>query len=223
MGGKAKGGSRSGRRAGNAGPIGRLLDRHYPEAGCALRFHTPLELLVSTVLSAQCTDERVNQVTAALFRKYRTAADYAGADPETLMEEIRPTGFFRNKARHIIAAAARIEALHGGQVPRTMEELVALPGIGRKTANVILGNAFQTPGIVVDTHVGRISRRLGLTRHQDPVKVEFDLMALFPPEKWTTLSHQLIAHGRTLCRAQRPRCGDCFFGPTLCPSRRVTP
>jgi endonuclease-3 len=198
-----------------------LLDRHYPEARCSLDYSTPLELLVATILSAQCTDERVNKVTPALFAKYRSASDYAAADPAEFEQEIRSTGFFRNKAASIRGAAARIAARHGGEVPRTLEELTALPGVGRKTANVILGNAFGVPGIVVDTHVGRVSARLGLTTAADPVKVEFDLMALIPRGRWVRLSHQLIAHGRALCRAQRPLCDACFLDGALCPSRQA--
>jgi endonuclease-3 len=205
--------------SGRTGRILALLDRHYPEARCSLSFSTPLELLVATILSAQCTDERVNQVTPALFAKYRTAAAYAAADPEELQRQIRPTGFFRNKAAAIIGAAAAIAVRHGGEVPRTLEELTALPGVGRKTANVILGNAFGVPGVVVDTHVGRIARRLGWSTADDPVKVEQDLMRLIPRERWVRLSHQLIAHGRAICRAPRPRCAECFLDATLCPSR----
>ena len=196
-----------------------LLDRHYPDARCSLAFTTPLELLVATILSAQCTDERVNRVTPALFAKYRTAADYAAADPEVLQREIRSTGFFRNKAAGIQGAAAAIASRHGGEVPRTLEELVKLPGVGRKTANVVLGNAFGVPGIVVDTHVGRIAGRLRLTSSADPVKIEQDLMRVVPRKRWVRLSHQLIAHGRALCRAPRPRCADCFLDASLCPSR----
>jgi endonuclease-3 len=200
--------------------VGRLLAEHHADADIALNFSNPLELLVATVLSAQCTDIRVNLVTPALFARYRTAADYAGADLETLMEEIRSTGFFRNKAKSIIGAARRIEERHGGKVPASLDELVTLPGIGRKTANVILGNAFDTPGVVVDTHVRRVSRRLGLTKNDDPVKIEFDLMRLFPPRDWTFLSHRLIFHGRRICGARRPRCVDCFFDESLCSARR---
>lgn len=196
-----------------------LLDRHYPDARCSLDFSTPLELLVATILSAQCTDERVNLVTRGLYARYRTAADYAAADPAELEREIRSTGFFRNKAASIIAAAGRIAARHGGEVPRTMEELTALPGVGRKTANVVLGNAFSVPGLVVDTHVGRIAARLGFTGATDPVKIEFDLMPLVPRERWVAFSHQLIAHGRALCRARQPRCGECFLDASLCPGR----
>jgi endonuclease-3 len=203
-----------------AGAVGRLLAEHHGDADIALNFSNPLELLVATVLSAQCTDVRVNMVTPSLFGRYRTAADYANADPDTLMEEIRSTGFFRNKAKSIIGAGRRIEELFGGRVPATMDDLVTLPGIGRKTANVILGNAFETPGLVVDTHVRRVSRRLGLTKNNDPVKIEFDLMKLFPRRDWTLLSHRLIFHGRRICKARRPRCQDCFFDEMLCPARR---
>ena len=196
-----------------------LLDRHYPRARCTLDFGTPLELLVATVLSAQCTDERVNKVTPALFAKYRDAAAYAAADRDVLQQEIRSTGFFRNKTASIIGAARQIVARHGGEVPRTLEELTALPGVGRKTANVVLGNAFGVPGIVVDTHVGRVARRLGLSAASDPVKVEFDLMERIPRKRWVRFSHQLIAHGRAICRAPRPLCGTCFLDASLCPGR----
>jgi endonuclease-3 len=196
-----------------------LLDRHYADARCSLTFSSPLELLVATILSAQCTDERVNAVTPALFAKYRTAAAYAAADPEALQREVRPTGFFRNKAAAIIGAAKAIVSRHGGAVPRTLEELTALPGVGRKTANVVLGNAFGVPGVVVDTHVGRLARRLGFSAATDPEKVEQDLMRLVPRGRWVRLSHQLIAHGRAICRAPLPRCADCFLDATLCPSR----
>ncbi|MDP1603447.1 MAG: endonuclease III, partial [Legionella sp.] len=196
-----------------------LLNRHYPAAGCSLAFSTPLELLVATILSAQCTDERVNKVTPTLFSRYPGAAAYAAAASADIEQEIRSTGFFRNKAANIVAAAARIVARHGGEVPRTIEELTALPGVGRKTANVVLGNAFEIPGIVVDTHVGRIAARLGLTKASDPVKIEFDLMPLIPRERWVRFSHQLIAHGRAICRAPRPLCAVCFLDAALCPSR----
>ena len=202
------------------GKVLALLDLHYPDARCSLHFTTPLELLVATILSAQCTDERVNKVTPALFAKYRSAADYAAATAVDLEGEVRPTGFFRNKAASIIGAAGRIVARHAGAVPRTLEELTALPGVGRKTANVILGNAFGVPGMVVDTHVGRIAARLGLTTASDPVKIEFELMPLIPPERWVRFSHQLIAHGRALCRAPRPLCDACFLDRRLCPSRQ---
>jgi len=176
---------------------------------------------VATILSAQCTDARVNKVTPVLFSRYGSAAAYAAADPAELEGEIRSTGFFRNKTANIIAAAGQIVARHGGVVPRTLAELTALPGVGRKTANVILGNAFGIPGIVVDTHVGRIAVRLGLAVASDPVKIEFELMPLIPRERWTRFSHQLIAHGRALCRAPRPLCAACFLDAALCPSREV--
>ena len=199
-----------------AAEIHRQLDAHYPASRCTLNFKNPLQLLVATILAAQCTDERVNIVSKDLFRKYRTVDDYADADPDALMEDIRSTGFFRNKAGNLKAAAQTMRARHGGKVPRTLDELVALPGVGRKTANVILGNAFNTPGVVVDTHVTRVSQRLGLSRNSDPVKIEFDLMALFPKESWTLVSHQIVEHGRTLCNARKPLCGDCFL-LHLCP------
>ena len=205
--------------AGRVARVLALLERHYPDARCSLDFSTPLELLVATILSAQCTDERVNKVTPALFSAYRDAAAYAAADPAVFEREIRSTGFFRNKAANIIAAAGRIASRHGGAVPRTLEELTALPGVGRKTANVILGNAFGVPGIVVDTHVGRVAGRLGLTEASDPVKAEFELMTVVPRARWVRFSHQLIAHGRALCRAPRPLCADCFFDAALCPGR----
>jgi endonuclease-3 len=186
-----------------------ILESTYPHAKCSLDFTNPLELLVATVLSAQCTDERVNQVTKSLFDKYRSAGDYAGAPLHELEEDIRPTGFFRNKAKSLKSCGISLVDRFRGQVPRTLEELVTLPGIGRKTANVILGAAFDTPGIVVDTHVSRIAQRLGLTRHQDPVKIEFDLMELLPRPRWTGFSHQLIWHGRQMCPARNPKCPQC--------------
>jgi len=186
-----------------------ILAKTYPDAKCSLDFTNPLELLVATVLSAQCTDERVNQVTKSLFNKYRSARDYAGAPLHELEEDIRPTGFFRNKAKSLKSCGISIVDRFRGQVPGALDELVTLPGIGRKTANVILGAAFDTPGIVVDTHVSRIAQRLGLTRHQDPVKIEFDLMEVVPRSRWTQLSHQLIWHGRRLCTARNPKCPEC--------------
>jgi endonuclease-3 len=186
-----------------------ILDRTYPEAKISLDFTNPLELLVATVLSAQCTDERVNQVTKELFKKYRTAADYAQVAQDELEEDIRPTGFFRNKAKSIRNCSALLVEQFGGEVPSDLEELVNLPGIGRKTANVILGAAFDTPGIVVDTHVGRIAQRIGLTKHKDAVKIEFDLMELIPNERWTKFSYQLIQHGRRICMARKPECSEC--------------
>ena len=186
-----------------------ILNNTYPEAKISLDFSNPLELLVATVLSAQCTDERVNKVTKGLFRKYQTAADYGNAPLGELEEDIRPTGFFRNKAKSLKNCGAALVEQHGGKVPDNMEELVRLPGIGRKTANVILGAAFNTPGIVVDTHVGRITQRIGLTRQRDPVKIEFDLMELIPRERWTLFSLQLIQHGRKVCTARKPKCPEC--------------
>lgn len=197
--------------------INRVLAETYPDATCELDFASPLELLVATILSAQCTDKRVNQVTPALFARYPTAADYAGADPGELQDLIRSTGFYRNKATSIQGMARALCESHGGEVPRRMAQLVALPGVGRKTANVVLGNAFDTPGITVDTHVGRLSRRLGWTVQTDPVAVEHDIAGLFPRREWTMLSHRLIFHGRRCCKARRPACGVCPVA-RLCPS-----
>jgi endonuclease III len=200
-----------------ASAVLRGLKRAYPEAHCALDYRSPLELLVATILSAQCTDTRVNMVTPHLFAKYRTAADYARSPKGELEREIRSTGFFNSKAKSIRAAGAAIAAGPGGKVPDTMEELVQLPGVGRKTANVVLGNAFgKDEGFVVDTHVGRLARRLALTRETDPVKVETDLNALVPKGRRTLGAHLLIAHGRTICVARKPRCGDCPV-EGLCP------
>ena len=188
----------------------------YPDAVCALHFQNPLQLLVATILSAQCTDVRVNKVTPALFARYKAAADYATGDIAELEELIKSTGFFRNKAKNIRGCCQALVERYGGQVPRTLEDLVTLPGVGRKTANVILGNAFQTPGITVDTHVGRLSRRLGLTRQTDPVKVEFALMEIIPADEWTLFSHGMILHGRNVCFARKPRCESCALAP-VCP------
>ncbi len=200
--------------------VGRL-ERAYPSATCALHHTSALELLVATILSAQCTDVRVNKVTPALFTKYRSARDYASADPRVLEREIQSTGFFRNKTKSIIGMAQALVEQHGGNVPDTMEALVALPGVGRKTANVILGTWFgKNEGVVVDTHVQRIARLLKLTRHDDPVKIERDLMTLVPRPKWSVFSHMMILHGRTVCIARRPRCEVCVLSD-LCPSSRV--
>jgi len=197
------------------------LKREYPDATCALQHRNAVELVVATILSAQCTDARVNIVTPHLFAKYRTAADYATADPRVLEREIQSTGFFRNKTKSIIGMAQALVERHGGEVPQTMEELTALPGVGRKTANVILGTWFQkNEGVVVDTHVHRLSRLLGLTRQDDPVKIEHDLMAIVPQDDWTWFSHTLIHHGRAVCIARRPRCADCVLN-RLCPSSLV--
>jgi endonuclease-3 len=200
--------------------IHRLLAERYPDARCELDFDGPLELLVATILSAQCTDVRVNQVTPALFARYRTAADYAGADRAELEGLIRPTGFFRAKADSLIRLGDRLVREYGGQVPRRQGQLVTLPGVGRKTANVVLGNAFGVPGISVDTHVGRLARRLGWTKETDPVKVEHDLAAIFPRQDWTMLSHRVIFHGRRVCHSRRPACGACPVA-ALCPSRGI--
>jgi endonuclease-3 len=197
----------------------RQLRRAYPDATCSLDHSSPLELLVATILSAQCTDERVNQVTPELFRAYPTAASYARADLAALEEAVRTTGFYRNKARHIRAAADAVARRHGGQVPRTMEELLELPGVARKTANVVLGTAYGlATGVVVDTHVLRVSRRLGLARGKTPEQVEAELMDLFPRSSWIWLAHALIQHGRRVCVARKPRCGACPLA-ARCPSR----
>jgi endonuclease III len=196
-----------------AASILRLLDQHYPDAHCTLSYRNPLELLVATVLSAQCTDERVNQVTPKLFKKYPDASAYAKAPLEELEADIRSTGFYHNKAKNIQACCKELQQRYGGQVPSALEVLVKLPGIGRKTANVILGNAYHIPGIVVDTHVGRVALRLGLTTFEDPVKVEQDLMVLVPRERWVSFSHQLILHGRTICQARKPQCAICPLNP----------
>jgi endonuclease-3 len=203
-----------------AGRIVRRLAAAYPDAHCALAFRNPLELLVATILSAQCTDSRVNRLTPALFARYPDAVAFAGADRKELERLIKPTGFFRNKARNIVLCCKQLVERHGGQVPATMKELTALTGIGRKTANVILGNAFATPGIPVDTHVGRLSRRLGLSDHTNPVKVERDLMALVPRKHWSLFAHRMIFHGRQVCRARKPRCAVCPLAG-LCPREGV--
>lgn len=196
----------------------RELPLLYPGAHCELIYSNPLELLIATILSAQCTDKRVNMVTPALFSRCRRVEDYAGIGQEELEGLIRSTGFFRNKARNIRACAVRLLELHGGEIPRELEALAALPGVGRKTANVVLGNAFGiNAGMVVDTHIGRLARRFRLTRHADAVKVERDLMKLFPRDSWTDLSHWLIAHGRAVCAARRPACSVCTLAD-FCPS-----
>jgi endonuclease-3 len=196
------------------------LKAEYPDARTELDWKNPLELLVATMLSAQTTDVQVNRVTKSLFAKYRTAEDYAHADPSELEEDIRPTGFYRNKARSLRNMAGALVEEHGGEVPGTMQELVALPGVGRKTANVVLGNAFGVDeGIVVDTHVRRVSGRLGLTKNKDPVKIEQDLMKVVPEEDWTIFSHLLILHGRRTCNARKPDCPNCVLND-ICPSAR---
>ncbi len=190
-----------------------LLDELYPKARCSLDFKDPLQLLVSTILSAQCTDERVNQVTPSLFKNYPDAKAYAEASLEELEEAVRSTGFFRNKAKSIQACCRILHERFGGEVPASLDMLVELPGIGRKTANVILGNSFGIPGIVVDTHVGRVTQRLGLTQHKDPEKIEFDLMAILPRDHWVKFCHQIILHGRQICQARKPRCEICPLRP----------
>jgi len=196
------------------------LKVEYPDARTELDWKNPLELLVATMLSAQTTDVQVNRVSQSLFAKYRTAEDYAHADPTELEEDIRPTGFYRNKARSLRNMAGALVEEHEGEVPGTMQELVALPGVGRKTANVVLGNAFGVDeGIVVDTHVRRVSGRLGLTENKDPVKIEQDLMKVVPEEDWTVFSHLLILHGRRTCKARKPDCPNCILND-ICPSAR---
>ena len=193
------------------------LDRTYPGAHCELHHADPLQLLVATILSAQCTDKRVNLVTKELFKKYRSAADYANAPLTELEQAIKTTGFFRNKAKNIQACCRKLLELYGGKVPQTMEELTHLDGVGRKTANVVLGNAFGVnAGVVVDTHIARLSRRLGLTKQQAPEKIEQDLMALVPQKQWTQFSHWLIWHGRRRCAARNPNCANCEI-QNLCP------
>ena len=196
-----------------------ILKQTYPHAKCSLDFRTPLQLLVATILSAQCTDERVNQVTPALIEKYPSAADYAKAPQEQIERDIQSTGFYRNKTKSIRGMAQALLDRHGGEVPRTMEELTELAGVGRKTANVILGNAFgQNVGVTVDTHVTRVSNRLGLTDHLvDAVKIEQDLMRVVPQEEWTMWSHLLIHHGRAICQARKPKCEQCPLLPH-CPA-----
>ncbi len=189
----------------------RLLLEKYPEPRIALNFKNPLELLVATILSAQCTDKRVNEVTRELFRKYRSARDYAEADPALFEQEIRPTGFYRNKARQIMECCRALVEKHGGRVPDSLEALTELPGVGRKTANVVLGSAFGKPAIAVDTHVLRVSNRLGLADSDDPVKVEEELMRQVPRDDWTRFTLAMILHGRETCKARRPRCGGCIL------------
>ena len=198
--------------------IFRRLTAAYPNAKCALDFQTPFQLLIATILSAQCTDKRVNMVTPKLFATYPTPAALAAAKQEEVEQLVKTTGFFRNKAKSLLGVSAAIESRHGGQVPATMDALVELPGVGRKTANVILGNAFdRNVGVGVDTHVARVSQRLELTKHTDPVKIEQDLATLFPREQWTLLAHLLIEHGRKICDARLPKCSQCPVGE-LCPS-----
>jgi endonuclease-3 len=195
-----------------------ILKKAYPGAKCSLNYKTPLQLLVATILSAQCTDDRVNKVTPALFAKYKTAADFAAAPEGELEKDIQSTGFYRNKAKSIRAMAAALVEKYRGEVPKTMEELVGLAGVGRKTANVVLGNAFgQNVGVVVDTHVARLSERLGLTEEASPEKTERDLMAVVPQDEWTQWAHLMIYHGRAVCNARKPLCGNCQIFK-YCPS-----
>jgi endonuclease III len=197
------------------------LAKHYPDAHCALDFSSPFQLLVATILSAQCTDKRVNMVTPALFKRYPTPAALAAAKLDELEEMIKSTGFFRNKAKSLVGMATGVDEKHGGIVPNEMDDLVNLPGVGRKTANVVLGNSFdKNEGVVVDTHVTRVSQRLGLTTQTDAVKIEEDLVKLFPRDRWTLLAHLFIEHGRTICEARRPKCEICFLND-LCPSARI--
>ncbi|MGI9090062.1 MAG: endonuclease III [Gemmatimonadaceae bacterium] len=201
--------------------IFRRLEREYPDVRCELDYTSPFQLLAATILSAQCTDKRVNTVTPTLFGRYPDPESLAAADPAELEALIRPTGFFRNKTKSLIGMASALVDRFGGEVPRSMEELVTVPGAGRKTANVVLGTAFNQPeGVVVDTHVGRVSRRLGLVKAVDPVRAEQELMRLFPREDWTALSHLLIFHGRRVCVARRPRCAECVLND-ICPSSEV--
>jgi len=187
----------------------KLLSKEIPDSRIALKFSNPLELLIATILSAQCTDVKVNQVTQTLFKKYKNAEDYLNVNIKELEEDIRPTGFYRNKAKAIQKCCQELVSRFAGKVPKTMEELVTLPGVGRKTANVILGNAFGIPGIAVDTHVHRVSQRIGLTKKDDPMKIEFDLMEIVPKEEWTHFSNLLIWHGRKTCIARKPLCEKC--------------
>lgn len=199
------------------------LERLYPDADCELRHENALQLLIATILSAQSTDVRVNQVTESLFGRYRSAADFAAADPATFEQEIRSTGFFRNKTKSVLGAARKITDDFGGEVPSTMEELVTLPGVARKTANVVLGTRFGKPvGVVVDTHVGRLARRLGMTPETNPVRVERDLMNRLPQDKWIFMGHAIIWHGRRVCFARRPDCANCTLA-NWCPRNGLPP
>jgi endonuclease III len=201
----------------HAGALAEALAAAYPDAACELDFRSPYELLAATILSAQCTDARVNQVTPALFARFPDAAALAAADPAELEEIVRSTGFFRSKARSLLGMARAVVERHGGEIPARMDDLTALPGVGRKTANVVLGTAFGlATGVVVDTHVARLSGRLGLSRHADPERIERDLMALFPAESWVAVGHRLILHGRRVCAARAPACGSCSL-ESICP------
>ena len=199
----------------------KALRQEYLDASCSLNYRNPLELLVATILSAQCTDERVNQVTKDLFKKYRTARDYATAPSEQLEQDIQSTGFYRNKAKNLRECCQQLEARFGGNVPQNLDDLVSLPGVGRKTANVVLGTAYGIPsGVVVDTHVSRISQRLGLTQHNDPERIEQDLMRLIPQDEWIAFSHRMIKHGRKYCMARKPMCESCPM-TSFCPKKGI--
>ena len=198
-----------------------ILQKEYPDARVTLDFKDPLQLLIATILAAQCTDERVNQVTKDLFKKYRQASDYARADLETLEGEIRSTGFFRNKAKSIIGCGQALVQKFNGKVPQILEELTSLPGVGRKTANIILGNAFNQQAVAVDTHVKRVTHRLGWAKVEDPDKIEFELMEVIPRDRWTLGCHQLVFHGRNICEAKKPKCSICPVNK-LCPKVGVT-
>jgi len=198
------------------------LQAAYPDAACSLNYMTPFQLLVGTILAAQCTDHRVNLVTQTLFKKYRKPEDYLAVPREEIEDDIRTCGFFRQKAKSIAKTCARIIECHGGEVPRTLEELLALDGVGRKTANVVMGECFNTPGVIVDTHCRRLSLRLGFTSSQDPAKIEKDLMAIWPRETWTQFSHCLLFHGRAVCLARKPRCPECPIND-LCPYGEARP
>jgi endonuclease-3 len=219
---KKAGGARKGSDPKRVAAILAKLDEAYPDANCELKHENAFQLLISTILSAQCTDVRVNQVTQELYKKYRTPEDFAYSNPAELENEIRPTGFFRNKTKSMIGASKGIIEKFGGQVPRTMEEILMLPGVARKTGNVVLGTAYGiASGVVVDTHVQRLSNRLDLTRNEDPKKIEQDLMAIIPPERWIQFSHQLIWHGRRVCFARKPNCAACNL-EKICYSRDKT-
>jgi len=208
--------SASDKRKRHASRVLKVLAEQYPDAVCSLRHANPLQLLIATILSAQCTDERVNLVTPALFARYPDARAFAQAEPRELERYIQSTGFFRNKAKSIIGCCQALVERHGGEVPRTLDELVVLPGVGRKTANVVLGNAFGVPGLVVDTHVMRLSQRMGLTEETTPEKIEQDLMTILPRKSWVDFGHRMIYHGRKICQARSPKCD-------VCPLRRFCP
>lgn len=186
-----------------------IFERLYPDAICSLDYENPLQLLIATILAAQCTDKKVNIVTKDLFKKYRTVQDFANADLKVLEQDIKSTGFYRNKAKNIKMCCQDIKERFGGEVPKTLNELITLAGVGRKTANVVLGSCFGIPGVVIDTHAKRLSNRIGLSKNQDPTKIEFDLMDILPKESWSKFCHQLVYHGREVCKAQKPRCEIC--------------